>query len=768
MSSRFKSILGRQIYETLLPEIYRNRDNARLGPGGKVESLGDLANYLDAHGILLDLIRNTLDQRLADSFVDNPECGNACQEWLIPYFAQLVDARLVSPEAEGRRDEVSNAVLWRQRKGTLTCVEEIAESVGRMEVEIQEGWKRVAHTARVGMPLLPPGAYGDSDTLDENAMKHPLQAADHPGLNTVTVDVRKPLRALKIAKDDPVSHRSRYRGAEHIWTQLNPSGAPCFPGSYEDVTRRTVDIRMPDWKQGHFHPKRLMLFVAPPDGLFPPPIKYRTWNVDWDDYVSVEGNTVEKRSNHPVEITSNVTITEAGCHCIKNLRFARSLRITQGRVELRGVVAKEVIVEAAFDISDPESPVFIARDCLFGRIEVRNGGAKLDSCTVLGESICRSIIALDSIFAGNLTRPGSSEAPLDGVIEYCRIPASLSVSDPNSNLQLNADTLTLDEPGFFASGLSWPSPSGPFRLLNNGAGVLRPDSSASIYGGASDGGELGCFHHGRKANPQRISQHPLIDCPDNGGYPLEDLIFETGLSVNSGMLVLVRSAVNDLTVNSALLKDANGVVQPSLDARDCLFENIQVGTGLTRLEYCTVMQKADCKYIQASDCIFGEELDGVSKPPPDSPSNPTFINCIRYSRLPDKLPDSADILVVLHINEGLTATNTTETPIYHRFAYCHPEHHHRPAIFGESGYGVLHPATSESIRFGAEDQGEMGVYHYPHYTLREEAVIDKLEDYLPLDVKPVLIPDTRLLEIPARKKILETTAETSPGTGGVT
>ncbi len=119
MSSQFESKLGKLIYDTLLPEIYRNRDNAKWGTGGSVEELGDLANYLDAHGALLDLIRSTLDQRLADSFPDNPETGDACQEWLIPYFAQLFDARLVSPEPEGRRDEVSHAVPWRQRKGTL-------------------------------------------------------------------------------------------------------------------------------------------------------------------------------------------------------------------------------------------------------------------------------------------------------------------------------------------------------------------------------------------------------------------------------------------------------------------------------------------------------------------------------------------------------------------------------------------------------------------------------------------------------------------------
>src|SRR5688572_13436758 len=123
--------VGRQLYQ-LLPAVYRDRDNTTA------EELGDLGKYLDACGELLDMVHATLEQRLADSFPDNPPDnalhdpplpGRACQAWLLPYFAQLVDARLVSPDPRGQRDEVARAVSWRQRKGTVAGVEEIAQSV---------------------------------------------------------------------------------------------------------------------------------------------------------------------------------------------------------------------------------------------------------------------------------------------------------------------------------------------------------------------------------------------------------------------------------------------------------------------------------------------------------------------------------------------------------------------------------------------------------------------------------------------------------------
>jgi len=124
------SPIGGQLYQ-LLPEVYRERDKS-----------GDLARYLQGAGELLDGLHATLAQRLDDHF---PE---TCQDWLIPYFAELLDVAMRSPEPAGQRAEVANAIAWRQRKGTASVTETIAEAVGLMEAELQEGWRRVARTPR--------------------------------------------------------------------------------------------------------------------------------------------------------------------------------------------------------------------------------------------------------------------------------------------------------------------------------------------------------------------------------------------------------------------------------------------------------------------------------------------------------------------------------------------------------------------------------------------------------------------------------------------
>ena len=87
---------ARTLYD-ILPAHYRTRDTT-----------ADLRAYLAGCGELLDAVYATLRQRYGDNYPDNPSEAAAiaaCQDWLLPYFAELLDTRLLSPLVEGRRDE---------------------------------------------------------------------------------------------------------------------------------------------------------------------------------------------------------------------------------------------------------------------------------------------------------------------------------------------------------------------------------------------------------------------------------------------------------------------------------------------------------------------------------------------------------------------------------------------------------------------------------------------------------------------------------------
>jgi len=238
-------------------------------------------------------------------------------------------------------------------------------------------------------------------------------------------------------------------------------------------------------------------------------------------------------------------------------------------------------------------------------------------------------------------------------------------------------------------------------------------------------------------------------------------VFEGSVEVAGGTFELLRSAARTLTVNTVLAYD-NGDVIASLDATDCLFDNLNVGGGLARLECCTVMGISDCKHLQASDCVFAGSIENVAKPVTNK-EPPSFLNCIRYSSIPVALvgdvagkartdPERMMVEMLGLINERdeiTLGTNTVDTPVFIQFDYCDSGvHEHRTAVFGEPGYGVLDPVTSGAVRFGAEDGGEMGAYHYKYYSLRAQSVLDKMREFLPVGIEPVLIHDARLLRVP--------------------
>ena len=675
----FKTRTGKQLYG-LLPEVYRTRD------AGNADDTGDLARFLDACGHLLDLIHRSLEQHLADAFPDNPTNGLSCQPWLLPYFADLLDVRMVSPDESGRRDEVANAVAWRQRKGTLKVLEQIAEKVGRFEVEIQEGWKRVATTPQIGLPRLLAPALGESEQHDAFP-DHPGWASRHPGLPAVMVDLRYPTRALQVdtlggtPPQNPAAKRTTFAGQPIWWRQVNRHGVPCFPGSYEDVSRRTPDVRTPNWVQGHAHPKLVLLHAPPPLGFFGP-----------DPYTSV----------HDLNLSGD------GEHLLEEHHVQGTLQISTGRLTLRRCTVKNLVVT----VSSHDAFVLDAEDCLFETVSVGAGAASFEGCTVLASTTLLSLVAANCIFNGSVT------AAMGGSIAYSRIPADLDE-------HVEQEDCTTDSPLFFAALFDQP-----------GAGVLRPDAPVSILFGAEDGGEMGAYHQGRTGRPLRIpiSGTLAMSLPETSSYVVKDLILEGSgtLRIAQGVINLERVAAGSVQVESASPLDGAGRFQPVLTAKACLFDQVTVPNGLARLEYCTVLSQWRSHLLQASDAIFmtGLDLD------PGTATNP---HCIRFSRIPDGLA----------VPSLRTLGNTAETPIFYEFEFDEGgQAVRRRPVFGEPGCATLHPATAEAIRFGAEDSGEMGAYHGWRYSLLMAAVQDKLNDFLPVGMEAVIIPDLRLHRLP--------------------
>ena len=508
-----------------LPAVWRERDGT-----------GDLASLLEVYGDLLDAFHETIQQRLYDSFPDQDADGEHCQEWLLPYFAQLLDVRLVSPDEAGRRAELADAVAWRQRKGTRVSIERIAEAVGRVEVEIQEGWRRVAITPWIDRPLLPETAYGEN-AIPEDAL--PSERARHPGLPAATLDLRYCSRAVRCDQNNPAAHKTKFAGETVDWRQANRHGLPCTlntdqphppsftPDSFQDVSRRTVDLRTPNWQRGHAHPRRIPLFHAPQEGFFSATHRSLSWSrisaqveemaatdvSAWGDgqtesstySIKVDGKdegvlrivlsktewngtvlpqlTLTGLTDAPLRISGVFTLEQVAFYRFENLWLHNKAQINAGAAQLVGCAARHFKVATA----ERDVPVVDARACLFKKIEAARGLMRLEYATVIEYLLAEHLQASDSILLPPLLKDIVDEdtpaaPPTEGCIRYSRV-SELPGSDPDALLRYYADTCTTERPRFWNLDFGQSS-----------CGVLHPDAKAIFRFGAEDGGEMGAYH----------------------------------------------------------------------------------------------------------------------------------------------------------------------------------------------------------------------------------------------------------------------------------
>jgi len=392
--------------------------------------------------------------------------------------------------------------------------------------------------------------------------------------------------------------------------------------------------------------------------------------------------------------------------------------------------------------------------------------ASLNRCTVLGDAVCLHVEAEDTVFAARLTHDSSIDSPpLSGHISYCRVPATIGVAGGPEELDVDDASITRDIPVFFAPSLRFQGSTGKKILRENGVAVIHPDCPESIISGASDADEMGFYHQGRAHCPARIKASQSLAFPTEYEFLLRDIVFLDGLTITggSGVAYLERVAAQSLTVNVTSLPDADGVLLPELDAVDSLIDTLNAPQAMVQLEFCSVMKSLNCKHLLASDCLFAGDIQGIKKFQSDKATPVQVVNCVRYSRVPKQLVASdasvdekktAKALGLIDKNNKIRlGTNSYASPVFFDMVYCESlggitKAVKRPLIFGETAYGVLHQATSEAICFGAEDRGEMGAYHHKHYCLRADAVLDKLGDYMPVNLEPMIIFDGRLNHMP--------------------
>jgi hypothetical protein len=141
----------------LLPAVYRTEDTDVFDKPGP---LRELVNRIGAQ---VAIVRRSIDRLWEDQSIET------CDDWVIPYIADLLATRLVaSLDARGQRLDVAKTIYYRRRAGTIAILEEIATAITDWEARVVEFSRRLARTRHgldpaIGLPSATEDPDGNRD-----------------------------------------------------------------------------------------------------------------------------------------------------------------------------------------------------------------------------------------------------------------------------------------------------------------------------------------------------------------------------------------------------------------------------------------------------------------------------------------------------------------------------------------------------------------------------------------------------------------------------
>jgi hypothetical protein len=141
------------------------------------------------------------------------------------------------------------------------------------------------------------------------------------------------------------------------------------------------------------------------------------------------------------------------------------------------------------------------------------------------------------------------------------------------------------------------------------------------------------------------------------------------------------------------------------------------GGGSLTLEGCTAVGKIHATLLALiSDSIVWAQLAAGDTWTASLWADRKQQGCVRFSYVPA-------VAVLPRQFECIQQSPTVSPPIFYSLRY------------GDPGYAKLLPSTSDAIRRGADDGGEMGAFHFVLAPLRETDLRVRLQEYLPVGLE---------------------------------
>lgn len=671
----------RPVYD-LLPVIHRIRDAERGLP---------LRALLEVTETELAQLRDDVDGLYDDWFVET------CAEWVLPYIGDLLGVQGLRPvpgAAGGLRALVANTIRYRRRKGTPGVIEQVARDVTGWPARVVEYYRLLSltqHLDHVRLGAARTADLRDADGLaltgtpfDETARTGEVRHIDVGRGRYNLPDVGVHLWRLAAYPVDRADARSNGGG----WT-FDPAGrdVPLFHGPRTepgDVTHLAEEVDVPAPLRRRALIRELtqpqhLVFLADPDPAL------RIWLDDQQDPVPAARLTCRDLSNWtpPDDGTSVAVDPVLG-------RIVPSPALAPHRVQVSysygypgdvgaGPHDRRATLATALGLTDPapavDWSVRVARDepPVPGRI-----------VATLGDAL-RLWNARADVTRG--------QTGVIAVADSATYTEDLDVQIPAG------DRLVLVAADWPAPDADVPAPG--LDLLPQSARGFRPHLAGGIK--VTGTGGAGCVF---VLDGLSVEGDLGVQQGDLGSLVLADSTLTEGrvtVTDNQHLAVRVlRSVLAGLTLSGV----------PSLSLADSLLydpaQAVNAANARVDVQGCTLFGGLLARILTAGNSLFCGAA--VVRQVQDG--------CVRFSYL---APGSRTPRRYHCQPKDPAATPAAADLVAPRFTSDQP---------ASPGFGQLAPGCPDEITTGADDEGEMGAYHFLQQSLRLANLTSQLTAYL--------------------------------------
>jgi hypothetical protein len=728
----FEIYFAEKLWE-MIPAIYRHEDGMSQNPG-VLRSIVELIAEQAA------VLRRSNDQLWDDQFIE------LCNDWAVPYMADLLGTRLVSAlNKRARRTDVAKTIYYRRRKGTLRVMEELIRDITGWDGKVSENFRRLARSRHGLDPEpgnlgglftgTPPGGWADLRSLYGSELVNSAFDEFHH-----TPDMRR-----------HHGQNGRYgipKMAFHIYSLMINKVEGSTPFKIDDSnygfdpSGRAVPLFMPDCRGENFD-----------------------WDKDWHSALEWElSSPVSSRLlNHAVYQLDEQRIHEltgisdmvklelkkfAGRRFKDEQSFVKALKsLDSGNILtgdpvypqlIRKTLIKEcgknVILENAIRVSDSNGArkpeMIVAGDASNAVI----AGIPPKSLVICPEHGRFTFLNADSPehvlvtnhygFSGRIGAGTYKRTVFDG-------PEPLSIISEGG--EITGAIMKDNHLNLITNSLTYgpvPDKNGISRLILASSDGQRPyiclQGDWNIEGGTEeDESELyleGLWIGSSAASRFVISGHfqcvVIRQCTiDPGG----DTDFKNN-DINP-VPVLIEGNVDYLLIDSCItgpvtagpdghighLIIRDSIIQSIVDTKNALF----LQDGLVSMEHVTVLGNIEIHRLYASETlVLGTAI-----------VTDVQNGCFRFS--------AANCLSELPRN-------------YEAFVYPANEPHSHWFIsqkFGHPGYAHLSEAAPAEITRGGENSCEMGAFNSMIVAVKDDSLAKKIEEYMPFGLIPILLKE---------------------------